>query len=87
MDLHKLLKPYEISKKYYDSKGVKVLINFLESYAAAHSWFHCYYVLVEDSDPDCYFHYALIYWTDGERPTLNTFNFIKNEGEIYGLGR
>ena len=78
LNLHDVLKLYEYNKKYYRSEGVHVLFEYIEDYASAHPWFHCYWVKVEDSEPDKYFHYALIYWTDGQRPTLNTFNFIIN---------
>lgn len=79
MDLHKILKPYEYNIHYYHAEGAKVLFDFLEEYCAAHPWLHAYYVLVDDSDPEHYFHYVVTYWSDGTRPTTNIFNFIKTK--------
>jgi len=79
MDLHKLLKPYEYSKKLYRAEAAEVLFNFLAQYSEVHSWFHCYCDQVEDSDPEHYSHYVVTYWSDGTHPTTNIFNFRKEE--------
>ena len=79
MDLHKLLKSYEYDDKYYRCEADVVLMQYITDYTDAHPGFHCYGVKVEDSNPELYYHFVLVYWTDGHRPTLNTFNF-KKEG-------
>ena len=80
MDLHNLLQKnnYLFSNTYYKDDGFLFLVRYLQDYANAHSWFHYYGTVVSDSDSDHYFHYVVIYWTEGHRPTLNTFNFIRN---------
>lgn len=79
MDLHEILKPYEYDIHWYRAEGAEILFNFLKNYCEAHQWFHVYYVLVDDSDSEHYFHYAVTYWSDGTRPTTNIFNFRKEE--------
>lgn len=74
MDLHKILKPYAIDNYWYNREGYSVLIRTLLDYSNAHSWYHYFSQVLPDSN-DMYFHCAVIYWTDGQRPTLNTFNF------------
>ena len=76
MNLHEMLKPYEYNEQYYYSEGAQVLLDFLFSYGKAHPWFHWHLIPIEDSNSDNYFHYAVVYWSDGSRPTLNSFNFI-----------
>ena len=76
IDLHGVLKSHEHNKQFYDASAAPVLLAYLQDYSIAHSWFHYYYSLVEDSDPEHYFHYAVVYWTDGQRPTMNIFNFV-----------
>lgn len=78
MDLHKLLKPYEIDKKFYRFEAQNVLLDFIMNYSDVHPGFHCYGKSVEDADSVHYHHLVLVYWTDGHRPTLNIFNFIKD---------
>ena len=79
MDLHKLLQDngYLFNSKYYDADGYNLLIQHLLDYSNAHSWFHYYGTIVPDSDETHYFHYVVLYWTEGQRPTVNTFNFIR----------
>lgn len=77
MNLHDILKPYEYNQVYYRSEGYNELIRYLLDYTNAHSWFHYYGTIVHDSDGEHYFHYAVVHWTEGHRPTINTFNFIR----------
>ena len=75
-DLHELLKPYEFDKHYYKDEGYDTLLYYLMDYANAHPWFHWHGRVIEESNPR-YFHYAVVYWTESERPTLNVFSFIR----------
>ena len=77
MDLHKILKPFTINETWYKIEGYTTLIRTLLDYSNAHSWFHYYGTLVPDSDPK-YIHYVVLYWTEGQRPTINTFNFKRD---------
>lgn len=79
MDLHKLLQDngYVVNSTYYNADGYSLLIKHLLDYSNAHSWFHYYGTMVPDSDDEHYFHYVVLYWTEGQRPTMNTFNFIR----------
>lgn len=77
MDLHKILKPYALDNTWYEVKGYDILIHTLLDYANAHSWFHYYGTHVPDSNSK-YFHYVVLYWTEGQRPTINTFNFERD---------
>ena len=77
MNLHEILKEYTHNEKYYTAEGYATLLNHLLSYSTAHPWFHYYGTMVPDSDENHYFHYVVLYWTEGQRPTINTFNFIK----------
>lgn len=78
MDLHKRLRPYEIDDTYYDAAGYEDLIKYILEYSNAHSWFHHYETFVPDSNPR-YFHCVVLYWTEGQRPTVNTFNFDRGQ--------
>ncbi len=77
MDLHKVIKDYEINDKLYNQDGYDNLVRFLLDYANAHSWFHWHGRLIEDTNPK-YLHLAVVYWNDGARPTLNTFSFKRS---------
>lgn len=79
MNLHKLLKSkgYQFSDTYYNDDGYPFLTRYLLDYANAHPWFHYHGTFVPDSDNENYFHYVVLYWTEGQRPTINTFNFIR----------
>ena len=84
MDLHKLLEPYAVNKNWYDAKGYVTLINTLLDYSNAHPWFHYHGTKVLDSNPNSCFHYVVLHWTEGQRPTINTFNFVRDQ---MGLGK
>lgn len=79
INLHEVLKPYEYNSEYYKAEAAEVLFKFLEDYEGAHPWFNYFAEPIVDSSPHLYFHYAVIYWTEGHRPTLNIFNFTKNK--------
>jgi hypothetical protein len=77
MNLHNILKDYIYDDKYYKAEGYPVLIQQLLAYSNSHPWFRYYGTMVPDSDEDTYFHYVVVYWSDGNRPTMNTFNFLR----------
>ena len=76
MDLHKLLSEYAVDETWYNADGYTGLVVYLLSYANNHPWFHYHATLVPDSN-EKYFHYVVLYWTEGQRPTINTFNFVR----------
>ena len=77
MNLHNILKNYTIDENYYDAEGYPVLVQQLLAYSNSHPWFRYYGKMIMDSDQDNYFHYVVVYWSDGNRPTMNAFNFLR----------
>lgn len=75
MNIYNFLKPYAQDDKYYKAEGARALYNYLAAYGEAHPWFHCSVMLIEDSNTEHYFHYAVMYWTEGQQPVLESFSF------------
>ena len=76
MNPHNYLTDYTIDDTYYNADGIPTLFTALDNYASAHSWFHYHIRAIPDSNPSVS-HFAVITYTDGNRPNLYTFNFKK----------
>lgn len=77
MNLHNYLNQYKIDDTYYSEEGYTELTKFLLEYSNAHPWFHYYTKPIFEINY-CYFHLAVMSWTEGGRPTLYIFNFKRS---------
>lgn len=76
MNPHDCLTNYTIDDTYYNADGIPILFTALNAYISAHPWFHCHVRAIPDTNP-LVSHFAILTYSDGNRPNLYTINFKK----------